>query len=47
MIIDSKVSLSGYERLIAADEDADRVAAGDRFVRDVKTHIDGLAGKRY
>src|SRR6516165_2289756 len=47
MIIDSKVPLSGYERLIAADEDVDRVAAGDRFVRDVKTHIDGLAGKRY
>jgi DNA recombination protein RmuC len=47
MIIDSKVSLSGYERLIAASEDADRVVAGDRFVRDVKTHIDDLAGKRY
>jgi DNA recombination protein RmuC len=47
MIIDSKVSLSGYERLIAAHEDADRVAAGDRFVRDVKIHIDDLAGKRY
>jgi DNA recombination protein RmuC len=47
MIIDSKVSLSGYERLIAAAEDADRVTAGDRFVRDVKAHIDDLAGKRY
>jgi len=47
MIIDSKVSLSGYERLIAAGEDADRIAAGDRFVRDVKAHIDDLAGKRY
>jgi DNA recombination protein RmuC len=46
MIIDSKVTLSGYEHLIAA-EDADRVAAGDRFVRDVKAHIDDLAGKRY
>ena len=47
MIIDSKVTLSGYERLIAAGEDADRVTAGDRFVRDVKAHIDDLAGKRY
>ena len=47
MIIDSKVSLSGYERLIAAGEDADRVVAGDRFVRDVKANIDDLAGKRY
>jgi len=47
MIIDSKVSLSGYERLITAGEDADRTAAGDRFLRDVKAHIDDLAGKRY
>ena len=47
MIIDSKVPLSGYERLIAAQEEGDRVAAGDRFVRDVKAHIDDLAGKRY
>jgi DNA recombination protein RmuC len=47
MIIDSKVSLSGYERLITAGEDGDRIAAGDRFVRDVKAHIDDLAGKRY
>src|SRR5271169_4625047 len=46
MIIDSKVSLSGYEHFIAA-EDADRVSAGDRFVRDVKAHIDDLASKRY
>ncbi len=47
MIIDSKVPLAGYERLIAAREDADRLAAGDRFLRDVKAHIDELAGKRY
>jgi len=47
MIIDSKVPLSGYERLIAAQEEGDRLAAGDRFVRDVKAHIDDLAGKRY
>ena len=47
MIIDSKVSLSGYERLITSGEDGDRIAAGDRFVRDVKAHIDDLAGKRY
>ena len=47
MIIDSKVPLTGYERLIAAREDTERHAAGDRFLRDVKAHIDGLAGKRY
>ena len=47
MIIDSKVPLAGYERLIAAQEEIDRRAAGDRFVRDIKAHIDDLAGKRY
>jgi DNA recombination protein RmuC len=47
MIIDSKVPLTGYERLIAVGEEAERKACGDQFVRDVKGHIDGLAGKRY
>jgi DNA recombination protein RmuC len=47
MIIDSKVPLTGYERLIAAGEETERRAAGDRFLRDVKAHIDDLAGKRY
>jgi DNA recombination protein RmuC len=47
MIIDSKVPLSGYERFIAARDEAERAAAGDQFVRDVKAHIDDLAGKRY
>jgi DNA recombination protein RmuC len=47
MIIDSKVPLAGYERLIAAREDAERLACAERFVRDVKGHIDGLSDKRY
>jgi DNA recombination protein RmuC len=47
MIIDSKVPLTGYERLIAAGDETARTACGDQFVRDVKGHIDGLAGKRY
>jgi DNA recombination protein RmuC len=47
MIIDSKVPLTGYERLIAAGEQTERTACGDQFVRDVKGDIDGLAGKRY
>jgi DNA recombination protein RmuC len=47
MIIDSKVPLTGYERLIAAGEQTERTACGDQFVRDVKGHIDGLSGKRY
>jgi DNA recombination protein RmuC len=47
MIIDAKVALVGYERLVAAAEEAEHRAAGALFVRDVKAHIDGLAGKRY
>lgn len=46
MIVDSKVPLIGYERLVAADETM-HAAAGRDFVRDVKAHIDGLSAKRY
>jgi DNA recombination protein RmuC len=46
MVIDSKVPLAGYERLIATEQN-DRASFGGQFVRDVKGHIDGLAGKRY
>lgn len=47
MIVDSKAPLTSYERLIAAKDEIERGACGDQFVRDVKGHIDGLAGKRY
>jgi DNA recombination protein RmuC len=47
MIIDSKLPLLGYERLVAAADDAEHGALGSQFVRDVKGHIDGLSGKRY
>ncbi len=47
MIIDSKVPLTSYERLIAAQGEDERTTCADQFVRDVKGHIDGLAGKRY
>jgi DNA recombination protein RmuC len=47
MVIDSKVPLAGYERLIAAADDSDKAGSGSQFVRDVKGHIDGLSGKRY
>ncbi len=46
MIIDSKVSLISYERLITAD-DANRAPLADQLVKDVKAHIDGLSGKKY
>lgn len=47
MIIDSKVPLAGYERLIAVADKTEPVGLRGQFVRDVKGHIDGLAGKRY
>jgi DNA recombination protein RmuC len=47
MIIDSKLPLLGYERLTACSEEAEQHAAASQYVRDVKGHIDGLAGKRY
>jgi DNA recombination protein RmuC len=47
MIVDSKVPLTSYERLIAAKDEAAREVCADLFVRDVKGHIDGLASKRY
>ena len=47
MIIDSKAPLTSYERLIAAKDDAEKELQADQLVRDVKGHIDGLAGKRY
>lgn len=47
MVIDSKVPLAGYERLIAANDESEKAGSGSQFVRDVKGHIDGLSGKRY
>jgi len=47
LIIDSKVPLTSYERLIAAKDDEERALCGSDFVKDVKRYIDGLAGKRY
>ena len=47
MIIDSKVPLASYERLIAATDEVERGICADEFVKDMKRHIDDLAGKRY
>lgn len=47
MIVDSKVPLASYERLIAAKDEPERAICADQFLRDVKGHIDGLASKRY
>jgi DNA recombination protein RmuC len=47
MVIDSKVPLTGYERLVAANDETEKAGSSSLFLRDVKRHIDGLSGKRY
>ena len=47
MIIDSKVPLASYERLIVASDEAEKGICADQFVKEMKGHIDDLAGKRY
>ena len=47
MVIDAKVPLAGYERLVACRDAVERAQCGAQFVRDVKGHIDSLAGKGY
>jgi DNA recombination protein RmuC len=47
IIADSKAPLAGYERLIAAKEEKEQDRCRIRFLRDMKAHIDELAGKCY
>jgi len=47
MIVDSKVPLASYDRLIAENDEDARSDLADAFVRDVKSHVDDLAEKRY
>ena len=42
MVVDSKVPLASYERLIVAKDGAERDTRGKQFVRDVRVHIDSL-----
>jgi len=47
IVIDAKVSLVAYERLVAADNEADRELHRKQHLISVKTHIQGLSGKNY
>lgn len=47
VIIDSKVSLTDYERIVVAPDETSRKAAIAAHLRSLKSHIQGLAGKRY
>jgi DNA recombination protein RmuC len=43
--IDSKFPLDNYNRLVEAESDEERALAERQFSRDVKQHIDAIAGK--
>lgn len=47
IVVDSKVSLVGFERYASAENDADRVAALDSHLLSVRTHIKTLSEKNY
>lgn len=47
VIIDSKVSLTDYERAVSADDETGHKAAVSAHVRSLKSHIQTLASKRY
>lgn len=47
IIIDSKVSLTAYERYCGESDEAARQLHIKEFLRSVKSHIVGLEGKRY
>jgi DNA recombination protein RmuC len=47
IIVDSKVSLTAYDRYINSETVLEREAALKEHVRSLKTHIDGLSAKAY
>ena len=47
LVIDSKVSLTAYDRTINAETEAERAAALTQHVLSLQAHIKGLAAKRY
>lgn len=47
LVIDSKVSLSAYERFSSAETDEERGIAAKEHLLSLKSHIKGLGGKSY
>ncbi|SHG76877.1 DNA recombination protein RmuC [Pedobacter caeni] len=47
VIVDSKVSLVAYERLVTAEHDEDRDTYLKQHIISIKSHIQGLSGKNY
>ena len=47
IVIDAKVSLVAYERLVSATTDEERETYLKQHILSIKTHIQGLSGKNY
>jgi len=47
IVIDAKVSLVAYERLVSADTDEDRELFLKQHIVSIKSHIQNLSGKNY
>lgn len=47
LIVDSKITLVAYERLMNAETEEEKILQLKQHLLSVKTHIDGLAGKNY
>lgn len=47
LIVDAKISLVAYERMMSAETDEEKLINLKQHLVSVKSHIDGLAGKNY
>ena len=47
LIVDAKISLVAYERMMSAETDEEKLLNLKQHLISVKSHIDGLAGKNY
>ena len=47
LVVDAKVSLLAYEECVSAATDELRAAAQRRHLASIRSHIEGLSGKRY
>lgn len=47
IIVDSKVTLNGYDRYINSEDETERALALKEYLGAIKNHISGLSGKQY
>jgi DNA recombination protein RmuC len=47
IIVDSKVTLNGYEKFINAQDDVEKAFALKEFLSAIRNHINGLSEKKY